>query len=385
MKTPLKNRFVACRLLLTAIQCLTLALRHPTIRAVKAFKPHLQGLPHYPYQKMDAAIKLDQNESPYDLPAELKQKALERLAQLDWNRYPSLHAEEVREKLAQWLGWQPEGIVLSPGSNLLIQALVQAASRVLDTAPSFPHYAFSCKISAVPREALALGPDFSLPLERLLGAMDGEPGVFFLPQPHAPTGRLFADEAIQALAAKAQQTGWLLVLDEAYHQFSGTDYSSLAAQNPNVAILRTFSKAWGLGGIRAGYLLASPEVCNTVQNFVPPFGLPAHTAAILLTVLETPEYAQGVVQSLITERERLYLALGQHPSWKPYRSSTNFILVRTPDAAAAYQALLKRGVLVRRQDHYAGLEGCIRVSVGTPEENQRFIEAALASSEVFHA
>lgn len=354
-------------------------------RGVKAFKPHLQGLPSYPYKKVDASIKLDQNESPYDLPSELKQRVLQRMQNLDFNRYPYLHAEDVREKLSSWLGWPIEGMVVSPGSNLLIQALVQAASHVLDTAPSFPHYAFSAKISATPHQAIALGDGFSLPTQELLEALNTDPGVLFLPNPHAPTAQLFAEADLCLLAEKAAQTGWLLVIDEAYQQFSGTDYTWLARANPHVAILRTFSKAWGLGGIRAGYLLASPEVCNIVQNFVPPFGLPAHTAQILLTVLESPGYVQGIVQTLRTEREKLFLALQKHPTWKIYSSQTNFFLIRTPDAAAAYNMLLRQGILVRRQDHYLGLEGCIRVSVGTPQENQRFLEAAFSLAEVSNA
>lgn len=352
---------------------------------MKAFKPHLQGLPSYPYKKVEASIKLDQNESPYDLPTELKQRVLERLQHLDFNRYPTLHAEDVRERLASYLGWPMEGLVVSPGSNLLIQALVQAAGRVLDTAPSFPHYAFSAKISATPYRAIALGAGFCLPTQALLEALDALPGVLFLPNPHAPTAQLFAESDIRRLADAAAQTGGLLVIDEAYHQFSGTDYAWLAKANPHVAILRTFSKAWGLGGIRAGYLMASPEVCNVIQNFVPPFGLPAHTAQILLTVLESPGYVQGIVQTLLAERERLFQALQQHPTWKVYKSQTNFFLIRTPDAAAAYNGLLRRDVLVRRQDHYPGLEGCIRASVGTPQENTRFLEAAFSLAEVPHA
>jgi histidinol-phosphate aminotransferase len=352
---------------------------------VKAFKPHLQGLPSYPYKKVEAPIKLDQNESPYDLPAELKARVLQRLQALDFNRYPHLHAEDVRERLSAHLGWPMEGLVVSPGSNLLIQALALAAGRVLDTAPSFPHYALSAKLADTPYRAISLGPGFDLPTGALLKAMEAEPGVLFLPNPHAPTARLFAEKDLRLLAEKAAQTGWLLVLDEAYHQFSGTDYSPLARANPNVAILRTFSKAWGLGGIRAGYLLASPEVASVVQNFVPPFGLPAHTAQILLTVLEAPGYVQGIVQSLLAEREKLFRALQQHPTWQVYPSQTNFLLIRTPDAAAAYSGLLRQGILVRRQDHYPGLEGCIRVSLGTPQENQRFLQAAFALAEVPHA
>lgn len=352
---------------------------------MKAFKPHLQGLSSYPYQAVEASVKLDQNESPYDLPPELKRRALERLEHLDWNRYPPLHAEEVRAKLSQWLGWPAEGVSVSPGSNLLIQALVQAANRVVDTAPAFPHYAFSAKMQAAPYQQIPLGPEFNLPTEELSQAMNGEPALVFLPNPHAPTGRLFPRSEIERLAHQARETGGLLVLDEAYHQFSGTDYLELARGNPHVALLRTFSKAWGLGGIRAGYLLGSAEVCTVVQNLIPPFGLPAHTAAILLTVLERPEYTQDIVRTLLAERERMYAALEKHPTWRAYPSHTNFFLIRTPDAAAAYRGLLERGILVRRQDHYFSLGGCIRVSVGTPEENARLLEAAFALPEVTRA
>ncbi len=203
-----------------------------------------------------------------------------------------------------------------------------------------------------------------MPTCELLEVLKTTPGVLFLPNPHAPTAQLFAEADLQLLAQKAAQTGWLLVIDEAYHQISGTDYAWLARANPHVAILRTFSKAWGLGGIRAGYLLASQEVANVVQNFVPPFGLPAHTGQILLTVLESPGYIRGIVEILQAEREKLFKALEKHPTWRVYKSHTNFFLIRTPDAAAAYHMLLEQGILVRRQDHYPGLEGCIRVSVG---------------------
>ncbi|MER3480425.1 MAG: histidinol-phosphate aminotransferase [Meiothermus sp.] len=352
---------------------------------MNGFKPHLRWLPHYPYRKVEAPIKLDQNESAQDLPAHLKRRALERLATLPWNRYPSLHAEEVREALAQHTGWTPEGVVVSPGSNLLIQCLAQAAARVLDTAPAFPHYAISARLAGAPYRAVPLREGFGLPLEELLEAISGEPGVFFLPNPHAPSGALFPEAEIKALADRAGETGWILVIDEAYHQFAGLDARDLARPNPQVALLRTFSKAWGLGGIRAGYLLASPAVANVIQNLLPPFGLPAHTAAILLTVLEDPGYTQERVREVQAERERLYGALQGHPTWGVYPSHTNFLLVRTPDAAEAYRALLERGILVRRQDHYPGLEGCIRISVGTPAENDALLEAAFDLAGVGHA
>ncbi|KGQ22736.1 pyridoxal phosphate-dependent aminotransferase [Thermus filiformis] len=346
---------------------------------MRAFKPHLEGLSAYPYRKVEARVKLDQNESPFDLPEDLKARALERMGRMPWNRYPSLDAEEVRQALARRWDWPPEGVVVAPGSNLLIQVLAQAARRVLDTAPSFPHYAHAARLADTPYQAVPLRPEgegFALELEALLAHFTE--GVLFLPNPHAPTGSLFPREAVLALAERAKEVGGLLVVDEAYREFAGVDHRDLARENPHLALLRTFSKAWSLGGVRAGYLLASPRVAAVVQNLLPPFALPVHTAALLLTVLEEPGYVEEVARYVREERERLYRALESHPFWRPYRSHTNFLLVRTPDAEAAFRKLLAHGVLVRRQDHYPLLSGAFRVTVGRAEENQAFLEAAYA-------
>ncbi|RTH07081.1 histidinol-phosphate aminotransferase [Thermus scotoductus] len=341
---------------------------------MRAFKAHLWGLAPYPYKKVEAPVKLDQNESPFDLPQALKAEALRRLAHLSWNRYPEIHAEGLRRRLAHLLDWPEEGIVLAPGSNLLILALAVAAEEVLDLVPSFPHYAHAARVAGTPRRAVPLLEGFALPLEVLLAAFTG--GVLFLPNPHAPTGTLFPEEALWALAERAKEVEGLLVVDEAYREFAGTDFRPLARQNPHVALLRTFSKAFALGGVRAGYLLASPEVAALVREVLPPFVLPAHTGTILEVVLENPGYVEAVAAHVRAERERVYAKLRGHPTWQPYRSHTNFLLVRTPDAERAFRHLLAQGILVRRQDHYPGLFGCIRVTVGSKEEMDAFLKAA---------
>jgi histidinol-phosphate aminotransferase len=343
---------------------------------VNAFKPHLANVADYPYEKHDARIKLDQNESPEDFPAELKRRALERIAAAGWNRYPELHADDVRAAIARHEGWPEAGIVLAPGSNLLVLALASGARSVIDTAPAFPYYKGGATAAGTPYRAVPLGDGFALPLDALLAALDAEPGVLFLPNPHAPTGRLFEGGDVERLAERARARDALLVVDEAYHAFAGTDARPLARANPHVAVLRTFSKSWRLGGIRAGYLLAAPNVAAVVRALVPPFCLPVHTSAILLTALESPGYVAELVARVRAERDRLFAALTEHPAWKPYPSAANYVLVRTPDAKAAFEHLLARGILVRRQDHYRGLEGCIRVTVGSREENDLFLAAA---------
>jgi histidinol-phosphate aminotransferase len=343
---------------------------------VNAFKPHLAGVADYPYRKVDAAIKLDQNESPEDLPAEVKRRALERLAALPWNRYPELHAEDVRAAVARHEGWPESGVVLAPGSNMLIGALAAAARQVLDTVPAFPYYRGAAEAHGTPWRGVPLGAGFSLPLDGLLAAMSDPPGVLFLPNPHAPTGALFAPADVARLAGRARETGWLLVVDEAYQAFAGTDARPLARENPQVAVLRTFSKSWCLGGIRTGYLLAAPQVARVARALIPPFCLPAHTGAIILSALESPGYVAPLVERLRAERVRLVAGLAAQPRWTVHPSAANFVLVRTPDARAAFEHLVARGILVRRQDHYPGLEGCLRISVGTPAENDALLAAA---------
>lgn len=342
-----------------------------------AFKPHLAELGAYPYRKVEAAIKLDQNESPWDLPEDLKNRALERMREAPWNRYPDMHAEGVRAFVARFLDWPAEGIVVAPGSNFLLLALALAARRVLDTSPSFAFYEGAARVTGTPYRSVALGPDFALPVDGLVREMDqGEPGVVFVASPHAPTGTAFPVPDVARVAEKARERGWILAIDEAYCQFSGTDLRPLARGNPHVVILRTFSKAFGLGGVRAGFLLAVPDVAGKFQAMLPPFDVPVHTAAVLETVLEFPGRAAEVGARLASERDRVIASLASHPTWRPCPSRANFFLVRTPDAEAAWRSLLARGILVRRQDHLPGLAGCLRVSVGTPDENDAFLRAA---------
>jgi histidinol-phosphate aminotransferase len=172
---------------------------------------------------------------------------------------------------------------------------------------------------------------------------------------------------------------WIVVLDEAYHEYSGRSHLEFL-QKPNVCILRTFSKAWGLGGVRLGYLLANPALAEHVQKIVSPFNVSALVTAALEVALEHPEYVQTRVTETLSERTRVFEALKDHPAWQIYPSQANYHLIRTRNAKLAHAQLLERGILVRRQDSYAGLEGCIRVSIGTPNENTEFIEAALALS-----
>lgn len=334
-----------------------------------------QGAYHFTAQP--CRIKLDQNESPYELPETVKARALALLAQAPLNRYPEMLADSLRAALSRYHDWPAEGIVVSNGSNVLIQALVAAAGlgqQVLTVTPTFPVYAMQARLLGAELHEVPLEADFALPLEALSRRLAQGGGVFFVANPAAPTGNLLSPIDLEQLIAAAQAR-WLVVIDEAYGQFAGSDALPLVRQAPAAVSLRTFSKAFGLAGVRLGYALAAPDIATELQKVLLPFAISSVQAAFGLAALEAPDYLEPRIEEVRRERERLEVGL-RALGITVFPSATNFLLFRVPDAEAFYRGLLARGVLIRRQDHLPGLGGCLRVSVGTPAENSTFLAAA---------
>jgi histidinol-phosphate aminotransferase len=345
-------------------------------------RPAVRALPPYHFKARPYRIKLDQNESAYDLPAELKARVLERIAALPFNRYPDLTGESLRAALGRYHGWDEAAIALSGGSNVLIQALAEACGlgrTVLTVTPTFSIYAMQARILGTNLVEAPLEPDFSLPKRALLEVLEQNQGVFFLANPAAPTGNVFAEEEVLELIEAAAPDDWTVVLDEAYGQFARSDLSHLAREHPHVVSLRTFSKAFGLAGVRLGYALTSTELATELRKVTLPFSVSSLQLAVGLTVLEAPEYLEPRLREVEHERERVFAALASLPGLTVYPSRTNFLLFRVADAEGFFQNLLTRDVLVRRQDHLPGLTGCLRVTIGTPVENDAFLAAAGAA------
>jgi histidinol-phosphate aminotransferase len=354
--------------------------------ATAAVRQAVLDSPDYPFDPVTAPIKLDQNESFADFPAELKALAFERAQQLPWHRYTDLHAEGLGASIGAYEGWPASGVVVTTGSNVLISLLIQLCAiggRVVTVKPNFALYALDARLLGASLTEVPLLADHSLDLQALTEALASSPGasetslpkgVVYIPRPHAPTGSLCAMQDLESLALASE--GWLLVVDEAYHQFAGVHAQDLARRYPHVVLMRTFSKAWGLAGLRLGYVLASSEVAAQLRKLVPPFGVSLLQSVTAQVALEHHSYMVQRVAQTVQERDRVFAALQQHPEWHVYPSHANFLLVRTPDAGVAHARLLQQGVLVRRQDKLHGLGGCFRVTVGTPPENTAFLRAA---------
>ncbi len=321
-------------------------------------------------------IKLNQNESPYDLPATLKARILGRLAKLPWNRYPSPYADTLREQIAKQVGWKPEGVLLANGSNVLTQALVATfavGGKVLAPDPSFSLYELYGKLFNNKVLKVRLRSDFSLNEERFLSVLKKErPQLTFIPNPNAPTGNLFGAAELKRLVRAASGA---IIIDEAYYPFSGETLVPLLKRNPQLMLLRTFSKAFSLGGVRVGYLLGSPKLVQEVRKVLPPFCLNALSAAVTETVLGSPRYMGKIVREISRERERVYDALADMKGITPFPTDANFILFRATKPKAIFKGLLKEGILIRDVSDGGPLKNCLRVTVGTPQENRQFIKA----------
>lgn len=342
-----------------------------------SIRASVRALARYHFTPRTSSVKLDQNESPFDLPAAIKEAALERFQASAWQRYPELHPQTLERAIAARHGWDADGVVVANGSNVLLQALVIAAGisqSVVTVAPTFAVYASQARLLGAELVEVPLLDAFALPGADLARAMAGRRGVVFVPNPAAPTGNLHGRDELTPVLERADDD-WLLVIDEAYADFAGSDHSDVVAARPNRVSVRTFSKAFGLAGARVGYALTSPEVATELRKALLPFSVSSFQSAVALAALERPDYVAERVALAVRERERIEAALRSLPGAEPLPSVTNFVLFRVEQAERVHLGLLEHGVAVRRQDHLPGLHGYLRVTAGAPEETDAFLSA----------
>ena len=321
-------------------------------------------------------VKLNQNESPFDLPEPLKRKALERLSSVAWNRYPTPFCDPLRKKIAEREGWGAEGVVVTGGSNILIQAIIIAAAvrgKILTVSPGFSLYEIEGSLLGNRVIRLPLGKaDFSFPRENFLKQLrKAKPDVVFIANPNAPTGNLFSEDDLLAVCAKAPG---LVVIDEAYYPFSGMTMAGHLRKFPNLVIIRTLSKAFSLGGGRLGYLLADPKVVGEILKVILPFsvGILSQTVGEVVLDKDNKNYVNSVVKETLEAREALYHALKELPGLTVYPSRANFILFQSARSEEILGKLAAEGILIRNVTD-RGLPNSLRVSVGTKEENRLFL------------
>jgi histidinol-phosphate aminotransferase len=345
-------------------------------RSLRTFlRPELAEVAPYATSTASAPIRLDRNESPEEMPQELRETVLASLAVARWSRYPDPYGSELKSTLAAREGLKRESVIVGDGSNsLLLSFFVAAAApgrRFGLCPPTFGLYAAWARAAGSGVVTFPLTEDdLAPPVERMLEAA-GDPALaFVLCSPNNPTGTLFPRDGLIALL----ESGAPVLLDEAYAEFSGTSASDLLAAFPNLLLSRTFSKAAAMAGVRVGYMLGHPAVVAEIEKVVPPFSVNLFARAAAAAALKDGSAARRRVAAIVGERRRLEGVLRGSPGARLSESHANFLYLRPErPAAEIFEALLARGILVRR---VAGtLAGALRVTVGRPEENDRFLEA----------
>ena len=346
---------------------------------LRHIKPSVRSIAAYTLAAREAAVKLNQNENPYDLPEAVKRRVLDQALARPWGRYPEFDPRELVERLAGFAGWRPDGILAGNGSNELIEALllvtVGPGTRVVIPEPTFTLYALLTKVLGGEAIRVALGPELEYQADELRRIRhELAPPVTIVCSPNNPTGGLLPADEVSRLCDDADG---LVVVDEAYQEFAGQTVVPLLARHPNLVVLRTFSKAMGLAGLRIGYLLASPEIVREVNKARLPYNLNFFSQAAALAALDEWEVLRANVEKIVASREDLLYRLYRIPGVRPYPSKANFVLLELTEAdpRTVFESVYRRGCLVRDVTSYPRLQRCLRVSVGSEPENEVFLSA----------
>ena len=344
-------------------------------------KPAVRAAAAYTLSARRAPVKVNQNENPFDMPEAVKRRVLDAALSRPWSRYPDFDPRDLREKLAAFSGWRPDGILCGNGSNELIEALllvtVGAGTRVVIPEPTFTLYALMTTILGGEAIRVRLGADLQYDEEVLITA-HRKHGMSVICSPNNPTGNEISSAAVETLCGH----GGLVVIDHAYQEFSESSVVPLLSAHPNLVVLRTFSKAMGMAGLRVGYLLAAPELVREIDKARLPYNLNFFSQAAAMAAIDEYETClRPNVRKLVRLREELASSLAEMHGVRVYPSAANFLLVEflEADPKAVFEALYDRGVLVRDVTGYPMLERCLRISVGSETENAIVLEAISAA------
>ena len=288
-------------------------------RVLRNIKPRVRGMEPYTLAPHPYRIKLNQNESPFDLPPELKEEVLELARSRPWNRYPDFVPTELVAKLSAYTGVEEEGILVGNGSNELIQAVflatVSRGSKVVTAVPTFRLYELLGTVLEADLRQVKLREDLSYDVEGIIRELEDDTALLVLASPNSPTGSALEVGEVERIL---QATPGLVVIDEAYHEFAGRTALPLLRSYDNLIILRTFSKALGLAGLRVGYLLTNPPLAREISKAKLPYNLNFFSMMAALRLLDETELLQRRVEYIVRQREEVFKGLQGLPGITPY-------------------------------------------------------------------
>lgn len=344
----------------------------------RVVRDDVRSIKAYPVASAVGMVKLDAMENPYRLPEAVREEVARAVAAAEMNRYPDPTAPGLKAALRETMGI-PAGfdILLGNGSDEIIAIATLAVAKpgavVLAVEPSFVMYRMSSAFAHCRYEGVTLRPDFSLDVDAVLERIAAtQPALVWLAYPNNPTGNLFAVEDLERILRAAPG---LVVVDEAYNIFAGATFMSRLADFPNLMVMRTVSKI-GLAGIRLGYAAAHPDWIRELDKVRPPYNVSVLTQAVGETLLRHAAVFDDQAARIRAERSELADRLADLPNVRVFPSEANFLLVRVPDAVRTNEMLKSRRILVRSfHGAHPLLANCLRLTVGTPGENEMLLAA----------
>jgi histidinol-phosphate aminotransferase len=348
----------------------------------RVFRQDVQGMHAYAIQPSAGLIKLDAMENPHRLPPALQAELGHRLGALALNRYPGEGNDDLRAALARY-AQMPTGfdIMLGNGSDELISLIALACdvpgASILAPVPGFVMYAMSAQLQGLKFTGVPLTADFELDEAAMLAAIaEQRPSVVYLAYPNNPTAKLWDDAVIEKIV---QAAPGLVVIDEAYQPFSSKSYLDRITRHGHVLLMRTLSK-FGLAGVRIGYMMGPAALIAQIDKVRPPYNISVLNCEAALFALEHAGVFAAQAAEIREQRAAVQSALAELPGVRAWPSDANMILTRVPDAQKAFEGMKSLGVLVKNVSKmHALLANCLRLTVGTADENARMLAALKAS------
>lgn len=343
----------------------------------------LAELPGYHSPQLDVEHRLNTNESPEPPPEGFRNAVVDRVAALDWNRYPDRAATELRSKLAAHHGVSVDNVFVANGSNEVLQTILLtwggAGRSVLTFEPTYAMHGQIARVTGTGVIEVERAGDFTIDVDSAIATLEERrPIVTFLCSPNNPTGLVEPPALVERVLRTVSDFG-LLVVDEAYAQFSDWTALDLIDEDTPLVVTRTFSKTWAMAGARLGYLVAPAWIVEHLHTAILPYHLDSVSQAAGSAALDFEAEMAARVSRLVEQRGVIQAGLGDLDI-EYWPSQSNFVLFRAPrnDGDGLWQDLVDRGVLVRNCSSWPRLEGCLRITVGTSVENRAFLDALAA-------
>lgn len=341
------------------------------------YRPGLEKIKPYSVEEKEWDVKLDANEGPHNLPPLVRERVMNQLEYLAFNRYPDMGMRDLRAQIAENFATHVQNVQIGNGSSEIILALCQAfggpGRSIVFPVPSFSMYAVYAQATDSVPVPVKLNEDYSVPRDKVLqAARDSDAKLIILCNPNNPTGTVMPNEDIEYIASQATCP---VLVDEAYFEFYGQSAVGLMDRYDNIIVARTFSKAYGLASARVGYVLANANIITMLGRVLMPYHVNSLSLVTAEVVYQMRDELMPGIEQIIAERQRLAGSLEAIAGIKVYPSETNFILIKTANSKELSAFLSSKNIGIRDFSAAPGLLNCIRFTIGTPLENDVLLKA----------